>query len=86
MTVETASEVVRDTLILTLIIAAPMLLVGMIVGIFVSLVQAVTQIQEQTLAFVPKLAAMIIAAILFMPWIEQRLREYASTVFTSIGQ
>lgn len=86
MTVESASAVVRETLILTLVIAAPMLIVGMVVGIVVSLVQAVTQIQEQTLAFVPKLAAMITAAILFMPWIEGRLREYTAMMFMAVGQ
>lgn len=86
MTIESASAVVRDTLVLTLIIAAPMLVVGMLVGIIVSVVQAVTQIQEQTLAFVPKLTAMITAAILLMPWIEERLRAYAASVFLSVGQ
>ena len=86
MTVDSAASVVRETLMMTLIIAAPMLVVGMVVGIIVSLVQAVTQIQEQTLAFVPKLAAMIVAAILLMPWIETRLREYTAAVFMSVGQ
>lgn len=85
MTVESASEFVRHSLVLTLMIAAPMLLVGLVVGVIVSLVQAVTQIQEQTLTFVPKITAMFIAAILLMPWIEQRLLEYAATVF-STGQ
>jgi flagellar biosynthetic protein FliQ len=81
MSVESASEFVRHTLILVLLIASPMLIVGLVVGVVVSLVQAVTQIQEQTLTFVPKITAMIIAAIVLMPWIEQRLLEYATAVF-----
>lgn len=76
-----ATDLVRQTLFLALLISAPMLLIGMVVGIIISLFQAVTQIQEQTLTFVPKIAAMIIAAILLMPWIAQRLLEYAATVF-----
>ena len=63
-----------------------MLVVGLVVGVIVSLVQAVTQIQEQTLTFVPKITAMIIAAILLMPWIETQLLEYARSAFQSISQ
>jgi flagellar biosynthetic protein FliQ len=58
-----------------------MLLVGLVVGVVVSLIQAVTQIQEQTLSFVPKITAMIGAAIVLMPWIEDHLLEYARSVF-----
>jgi flagellar biosynthetic protein FliQ len=75
-------DLVRESLILALVISAPMLLIGMAVGIVISLLQAVTQIQEQTLTFVPKIAAMIIAAILLLPWIAQRLLEYAAEVFS----
>ena len=53
-----------------------MLLIGLVVGILISLLQAVTQIQEQTLTFIPKIAAMVGAAIILMPWIGQRLTEY----------
>ncbi len=77
-----ATDLIRDTLVLALQISAPMLLIGMAVGIIISLFQAVTQIQEQTLTFVPKIASMIVAAILLMPWIAQRLLEYAETIFS----
>ena len=82
MGLEQATDLIRQTLILTLVIAAPMLLIGMVVGIIVSLFQAITQIQEQTLTFVPKIASMIAAAIILMPWIGQRLLEYASAMFS----
>ncbi|HEY7090588.1 MAG TPA: flagellar biosynthesis protein FliQ [Tepidisphaeraceae bacterium] len=83
MELQGAVDLLRDTLILALVIAAPMLVIGMIVGIIISLFQAVTQIQEQTLTFVPKITAMIAAAIVLMPWIGQRLLEYATTMFTA---
>jgi flagellar biosynthetic protein FliQ len=82
MSLDQATDLVRQTLLLTLIIAAPMLIIGMIVGILISLFQAVTQIQEQTLTFVPKITAMFVAAIILMPWIGQRLLDYASVMFS----
>lgn len=77
-----AVDLIRETLTLAMMVSAPMLLIGMGVGIFVSLLQAVTQIQEQTLTFVPKIAAMIIAALVLMPWIGDRLLAYATLVFS----
>jgi len=81
MDLDQATELIRHTLLLALIVSAPMLLIGLLVGIIVSLLQAVTQIQEQTLTFVPKIAAMVAAAILLMPWIGHRLLEYSSAMF-----
>jgi flagellar biosynthetic protein FliQ len=60
-----------------------MLVIGLVVGIIVSLLQAVTQIQEQTLTFIPKITAMVVAAIILMPWIGQRLIDYTATMFGS---
>ena len=81
MDLDQATELIRHTLLLALIVSAPMLLIGLLVGIVVSLLQAVTQIQEQTLTFVPKIAAMVAAAILLMPWIGQRLIDYSRVMF-----
>ena len=81
MTLDAATDLVRQTLVLTLIISAPMLIIGLVVGVIVSLLQAVTQIQEQTLTFVPKIAAMVGAAILLMPWISHRVMEYTAAMF-----
>ena len=83
MTLDHATEMIRQTLILALLVSAPMLLIGLIVGVIVSLLQAVTQIQEQTLTFVPKIAAMVGAAIFLMPWIGNRLMEYSRAMFES---
>ncbi len=74
---------VRQTLLLTLLIASPMLLIGLVVGVLVSLLQTVTQIQEQTLTFVPKIAAMVGAAIILGPWIGHQLLVYAAAMFST---
>jgi flagellar biosynthetic protein FliQ len=83
MTLDEAADLVRQSLWITLFIAAPMLIVGLVVGLVVSIVQALTQIQEQTLTFIPKIVSMIIAAGLLMPWIGLRLVEYTQTVFAT---
>src|SRR5438552_1012148 len=82
MQISEAIDLIRATLILAMIISAPMLLIGLVVGIFVSLLQAVTQIQEQTLTFIPKITAMVLAALFFMPWIGMKLLGYATGVFS----
>ena len=78
-----ATDLIRSTLLLALLVSAPMLLIGLVVGIVVSLFQAVTQIQEQTLSFIPKIVAMIASAIVLMPWITHRLMEYSAAIFSS---
>ncbi|MFN5945098.1 MAG: flagellar biosynthesis protein FliQ [Phycisphaerae bacterium] len=77
----TGVEMVRQALIITLKIAAPILLAGIIVGLVISLLQSVTSIQDQTLSFVPKIVVMILATVLLIPWIAIRLSEYASELF-----
>ena len=81
MSLDQATDLVRRTLLLALVVSAPMLLIGLAVGVIVSLLQAVTQIQEQTLTFIPKIVAMIAAAVLLMPWIGHHLLEYAAEMF-----
>ena len=76
-----ATDLVRHTLILALIVSAPMLACGLVVGVVVSLFQAVTQIQEQTLTFVPKIVAMVASAIFLFPWMGHSMVEYASQMF-----
>lgn len=70
----------RTAMLVALQLAAPILVVGMAVGLFISLFQAVTQIQEQTLTFVPKMIAMAMAVILFMPWFLATALEFASSM------
>ncbi|EMG38210.1 flagellar biosynthetic protein FliQ [Desulfocurvibacter africanus PCS] len=76
MTPEFVIGFARQAIELTLIISLPLLGIGMLVGIFVSVLQAATQIQEMTLTFVPKIIAIFIALLLFFPWIMDKMITY----------
>ena len=84
MGIADAVDLIRHTLILALIIAAPMLLIGMVVGIIISLFQAVTQIQEQTLTFVPKILAVMITVAVSAPFIGAQISIFTDIVFSRI--
>ncbi len=71
----------KQALYLALILTGPPVLVAMLVGLIVSLVQATTQIQEQTLTFVPKLVAITVTIAFTGPWIIGQLREFSLTLF-----
>ena len=83
MDLTAALELGRHAFWMTLVIAAPILVTGLLVGLFISLFQAVTQLQEQSLTFVPKIVAMVVAAVIFMPWITEQMVEYARELFGS---
>ena len=74
---------VREALLLVLICSAPVLAAGLIVGVAVSLLQAVTQVQEQSLSFIPKIAAMFAAAVITLPWAGAQVMRFAETMFGS---
>ena len=74
--VNIASDLGRQALQMTLILALPMLLTGLTVGVIVSILQAATQVQEQTLSFIPKIIAMLAALYLFMPILITMMVEY----------
>ena len=76
-----ALDMGRAALLMVLTTAAPVLVMGLAVGLAIALAQAVTQLQEQTIQFVPKIVAMVIAALLFVPWIASRLVEYSRMLF-----
>lgn len=82
MTVDQAIDLLKQAMMMALIIVGPILVIGMIIGLLISVIQAITQIQEQTLSFVPKLFAMAIAVMIVMPWMFQRLIEYTHRLFT----
>ncbi|GIP27368.1 flagellar biosynthetic protein FliQ [Paenibacillus sp. J23TS9] len=65
-------------------VSAPMLLLGLIVGLIVSIFQATTQIQEQTLAFIPKIVAVLLAILLFGPWILTTLVDFTFNIFDNL--
>ena len=84
MELETALALGRNAFWMALITSAPVLLIGLVVGLMISLFQAVTQLQEQTLTFVPKIAAMFVAASVFIPWISDRMVAYTQSMLTTL--
>jgi flagellar biosynthesis protein FliQ len=82
---EATLDLVRDCLLMTLKIAAPILAAGVIVGLVVSIVQSITSIQDQTITFVPKIVIMVIVAAVLLPWVTQRLVEFAAELFVFTG-
>jgi len=74
----------KEAIILTLIISAPALLFSLVVGFLISVFQAATQIQEPGLNFVPKLIAVAISLLLFLPWMLQRLIYFTTKLFENI--
>ena len=86
MTPETVLTIGRQALELMLLVSAPLLLVALGVGLVVSFFQAVTQLNEQTLSFLPKLVAVSLAMIVIGPWMMSTLVEYLQRTLTSIPQ
>ena len=83
MTQDFAIQLGREALYMVMLVSAPMLGLGLIVGVVVSVFQATTQIQEQTLAFVPKILATFVAILIFGPWILGMMVDYAREMFSS---
>jgi flagellar biosynthetic protein FliQ len=79
-----AIDIGRQALITTLMIAGPMLIAGLFIGLAVGVFQAVTQIHEMTLTFIPKILVMVLVFLALMPWMLLKLVEYASGIFNLI--
>ena len=79
-----ALELARRAILLSLQLTLPILTLSLIIGVVVSLFQAVTQIQEQTLTFVPKLIVISLALIVAGPWMLHTLVQFTSTMFASL--
>jgi len=84
MTTQMVVTIGREALMLTLMIAGPMLLFGLIVGLCIALFQAVTQIQEMTLTFIPKILAVGIALLIFLPWMIAKATDFTRHIFEMI--
>lgn len=77
--------VMQDAIVTVMVVSAPLLLVGMAVGIIISIFQATTQINEQTMAFVPKIIAILLSLMIFGGWMMQYLSEFVNRVFSYIA-
>jgi flagellar biosynthesis protein FliQ len=67
-----------------LMVSGPLILIALIVGLIISIFQATTQIQEQTLAFVPKIIAVLVGIVVFGPWMLSHMLSYATEIFTNL--
>ncbi len=78
---ELSLAMIQDTLMVVLRVATPLLVMGMIIGLLISLVQSITSIQDQTLTFVPKIIGVIALAIILLPWTVETLMAFATEMF-----
>ena len=86
MAPETIMSIARDTLLTALLLAAPPLGIGLLVGLAISIFQAVTQIQEQTLTFVPKIVAIFLTLLIFGPWMLNILNSFTIRILGNLTQ
>lgn len=84
MSLGTAIQLARSSVLQILIIASPILIIAMAVGLIISILQATTSIQEQTLTFVPKIAAILLTLLLFGPWMASLLVAFTESLFAQI--
>jgi flagellar biosynthetic protein FliQ len=84
MTPETVLQLGRNALEMALILAGPVLAFGLVAGLTVSVFQALTQINEMTLTFIPKIGAAMLALALFGPWMLQKMLNYTTALIESI--
>lgn len=85
MSPEFVIDLGRNAVKTVLLISSPMLLSGLIVGLLVSIFQAATQINEQTMTFIPKIVAVLVSLILFAPWIFRLMISFTQNIFQGIS-
>jgi flagellar biosynthetic protein FliQ len=85
MNVETAIDLLRSLITISLMLIGPIVLVSVIIGVAVSLFQAVTSIQEQTLTFVPKLAGVALLLIFAAPWMVRQMMQFTVSCFARMA-
>jgi flagellar biosynthetic protein FliQ len=85
MTPTDAIALFQQAVMLALTLAGPMLLFGLVAGLVVSIFQAVTQVHEMTLTFIPKILAVVLSLFLFLPWMVNRLIDFTSQLLGGLG-
>lgn len=84
MTSDFVIRIAGEAVYTILLVSAPMLIIAIVVGLVISIFQATTQIQEQTLAFVPKIVAVLLAVLLFGPWILTTMVDFTFNLFDNL--
>ncbi|RPJ36556.1 MAG: flagellar biosynthetic protein FliQ [Deltaproteobacteria bacterium] len=86
MSPDVVTQLARDAIEVTLYLSLPILGIGLIVGLLVSLFQAVTQIQEVTLVFVPKIVVVLVSLLFLSPWMMQKMMHYTEQLIINLPQ
>jgi flagellar biosynthetic protein FliQ len=86
MTAEFVVEIIRQTLMMTLWVAAPLLLIGFLAGIVISLVQIVTSIQDTGFSTIPRLVVFLFGTVLLMPWMLRKMTTYTVLILSDLGR
>ena len=84
MSPENAVDIGREAIMMMLLTSAPVLITGLVVGMLAGVFQAVTQIQEQAISFVPKIVAVVVVLSLMLPWLVNRLVQYSHDLIAGI--
>ena len=84
MSPELVTQLAREAIEVTLYLSIPILAVGLVVGLVVSLFQAVTQIQEVTLVFVPKIIVVLVSLLFLSPWMMQKMMHYTEQLIVNL--
>jgi len=84
LTPDSVITIAEQGIWMVIMICGPLLALALIVGLIVSIFQATTQIQEQTLAFVPKIVAVLLGLVFFGPWMLSHMLSYANEIFTNL--
>jgi flagellar biosynthetic protein FliQ len=84
MTPEFVISLGREAIMTTLMVSAPMLAFGLIIGLVISILQAVTQVHEMTLTFIPKIVAVAVALLIFLPWMVNVIVGFTARLLGSI--
>jgi len=84
MDAQDAIDLGREAVWTTMLVGSPVLLAGLLIGLVVGLLQAMTQIQEATVSFVPKLVGMVLVLSLALPWLISQMVQYSSDLITAI--
>jgi len=86
MNVHTIMQLGRETLVTTALLVSPLLLVAVVVGLAITVLQTITSIREQTLTFVPKLAAVLFTTVVLMPWLIGTLVKFTASLLTNLDR
>jgi flagellar biosynthetic protein FliQ len=76
----------REAIKTTIFLAGPMLFAAMAIGIVISILQAITQINEATLTFIPKMIAVVLVLVVMAPWMMEVLQQYATDILSNVGE